>query len=200
MPASTEPDRFTRAIKAVDLANAEDPNREYVDGKALPKELVYSRRMSDQLARFAPDAKESVRLAVHAQHVTRWKIPRVDYPAGRAGYHRWRQDLAKMHAEIMGEILAECGYESETVDEVRVLLRKKGLRTNPDVQLLEDVVCLVFLEHYWSDFRRKHAHDEEKLIGIVKKTWNKMSRRAQDVALTLPLAGDDLALIKRALI
>jgi hypothetical protein len=189
--------RLDEALRRFDEANAEDPNTEMVNGQPLPKELVYGQRMSVRLAGFAPDAPETVKLAARAQHIRRWEVPRDSYPEGRAGYLKWRTDLHKRHAEIAGEIMGEVGYDAGPIDRMQTLLRKRGLKTDPDVQLMEDVICLVFLEHYFHDFAPKH--DEEKLIPIVQKTWKKMSDRAHEAALQLDYAPEDLAVIQKAL-
>jgi hypothetical protein len=189
--------RFDDAIRRFDEANAEDPVHERVDGEQLPKELVYGRRMTEWLNRFARDAPETVKLAARAQHIRRWEIPRNDYPEGRAGYLKWRTDLHKRHADIAADILRDVGYDDDTIGRVRTLLRKRGLKTDPDVQLMEDVICLVFLEHYFHEFAQKH--DEEKLISIVQKTWKKMTEGAHDTALQLDYAPEDLAVIQKAL-
>ena len=188
--------RLDDALRRFDEANAEDPNTQLVNGQPLPKELVYGQRMSARLADFAPDAPETVKLAARAQHIRRWEVPRDTYPEGRAGYLKWRTDLYKRHAEIAGEIMGDVGYDAEPIDRVQTLLRKRGLKTDPDVQLMEDIICLVFLEHCFHDFARKH--DEEKLIPIVQKTWNKMTEQAHEVALQLDYAPDDLAVIQKA--
>jgi hypothetical protein len=188
--------RFDDAIRGFDDANAEDPVLERVEGEDLPKELVYGRRMSRWLERLAPDAPESVKLAARAQHIRRWEVPRDTYPEGRAGYLKWRTDLHKRHADIAATILQDAGYDDETIGRVRTLLRKRGLKTDPDVQLMEDVICLVFLEHYFHDFAQKH--EEEKLISIVQKTWKKMTEKAHKAALQLDYAPEDLAVIQKA--
>jgi hypothetical protein len=188
--------RLDEALRRFDEANAQDPNTELIGGQPMPKELVYGQRMSARLAVFAPDAPETVKLAARAQHIRRWEVPRDTYPEGRAGYLKWRTDLYKRHAEIAGEIMGDVGYDAEPIDRVQTLLRKRGLKTDPDVQLMEDVICLVFLEHYFHDFAQKH--DEEKLIPIVQKTWNKMTEQAHEVALQLDYAPDDLAVIQKA--
>ena len=90
--------RLDDALQRFDEANAEDPNFERVDGAEVPKELIYGQRMSRQLASFAPDAPESVKLAARAQHIRRWEVPRESYPEGRAGYLKWRTDLYKRQA------------------------------------------------------------------------------------------------------
>ena len=189
--------RLDEAFRRFDEANAEDPNREIVNGEPLAKELVYGRRMSERLDAFAPDAPETVKLAARAQHIRRWEVPRDSYPAGRAGYLKWRTDLYKRHGDIAGGIMKDVGYDNQSIERVQTLLRKRGLKTDPDVQLLEDVICLVFLEHYFHDFAKKH--DEAKLIPIVQKTWNKMTGEGHQAALTLDYAPSDLAIIEKAL-
>lgn len=189
--------RLDDAVRRIDEANAEDPNSERVDGKSVPKELIYGRRMSVWLDRLDPEAHETVKLAARAQHIRRWEVPRESYPEGRAGYLRWRTDLHERHGVLAGEIMDDLGYGPEAVERVQTLLRKRGLKTDPDVQLMEDVICLVFLEHYLHDFAKKH--DDDKLVSIVQKTWNKMSLRAQGLALGLDYAPEDLSVIQKAL-
>lgn len=189
-------ERFREAVVCFDRANAEDPNVETVDGASHPKELLYGQRMSDALERFAPDASEVVRLAVRCQHIRRWTVPRDTYPEGRDGYRRWRSDLGRFHAETAGGILREVGYGDATVGRVQALLRKERLKADPEVQLLEDVVCLVFLRHYLAPFAAQH--EDEKVVGILRKTWRKMSERGRAAALDLHLAPELRALVTQA--
>ena len=184
-PDAADAARLREAVVRFDAANAEDPNREDVDGAQQPRELVYAQRMTETLERFAPDASEAVRLAARCQHIRRWTVPRDTYPDGRDGYRRWRTDLARFHADTAGAILRDVGYGDDTVARVGALLRKERLKADPEVQLLEDVACLVFMEHYLPAFAQQH--DAEKLAGILRKTWRKMSARGQAAALKLDL-------------
>ncbi len=190
--------KFARAIERFDTANADDPNPETIDGVDQPKELVYARRMTSTLARFAPHASDVVRLAARSQHIRRWTVPRADFPAGRDGYRRWRTHLYGLHADTASAILRDVGYDESTVSRVASLLRKERLKLDPDMQLLEDVACLVFLEHYLPDFAPKH--DDEKLVGVLRKTWRKMSPAGREAALMLPLTSSLRALVERALV
>jgi hypothetical protein len=184
--------RLESALARFDAVNAEDPR---LDG-GEPSELVYARRMTAWLERLAPDAPEELRLAVRAQHIGRWRLPRERFPGGRAGYKRWRSECALMHADIAGAILEEVGYGPESVQRVRDLLTKKRLAHDPDVQTLEDVACLVFLEHNFVDFARKH--ERHKLVDIVRKTWGKMSERGRAAAAGLALPPHLAAIIADA--
>jgi hypothetical protein len=192
-----EQSRFDRAIAAFDAANARDPNQIIVDGFPKPRELVYSHRMTEWLAHLAPAASEPLQLAARAQHICRWTRPRADYPITRPGYHRWRTDLGRFHAETAGQLMQEAGYEQSTIDRVGSLLRKEHLKTDPEAQTLEDVICLVFLENYFADFASQHPR--EKVIGIVRKTWKKMSDKGHEEALKLPLSPEVAELVSEAL-
>ena len=176
---------YQAAIAAFDHANAEDPNKEIADGREYPKELLYAQRMSEMQERFAPEASEAVRLAVRAQHIQRWKIPRSNYPMDKPGYLLWRTGLYKFHAETAGSIMQKAGYDDEMIARVKTIVSKKGLKVNPETQLMEDVADLVFLEHYMAGFAAQHSeYDEAKWIRIIHRTWLKMSLRAHEFALS----------------
>ena len=177
-------DRYLSATAAIDQANGEDPNIEIFDGKEYPKELLYSKRMVDMQERYAPKASEAVKIAVRAQHIQRWKIPRKDFFMDREGYLQWRVKLYKFHSQTVGRIMRESGYDDQTVERVMTIVSKKGLKVNPETQLMEDVADLVFIEHYMMDFAAKHPeYEEAKWIQIIRKTWQKMSPRAHDFVL-----------------
>ncbi len=176
---------FQAAIAAFDQANAEDPNQEMVESTAHPKELLYAQRMSEMQQRYAPEASEAVRLAVRAQHIQRWKIPRSNYAMDKPGYMLWRTGLYKFHAEKAANLMKQVGYDDEMVDRVKTIVSKKGLKVNPETQLMEDVVDLVFIEYYMLGFAAQHPeYDEAKWIPIIRKTWQKMSPQAREFALS----------------
>ena len=189
--------RLEETLAAFDAANSQDPNIEIVDSKEVAKELIYSQRMTKQLHKFLPDASEALQLAARSQHICRWKIPRSDYPMDRQGYKKWRLDLAVFHGETAGKIMADHGYDEQSIQRVKDLLLKRSLKRDDEVQALEDVICLVFLEFYLDDFATKH--DEAKLIDIIQKTWNKMSEAGHAAALKLPLSNAMLSLVTKAL-
>lgn len=176
---------YQATITAIDHANAQDPHNETADGKEYPKELLYSQRMTEMQERYIPDAAEAVKIAVRAQHIQRWKIPRSNYPMDKQGYLQWRSGLYKFHADTVGEIMREAGYDDVMIARVKKIVSKKGLKINPETQLMEDVVDLVFIEHYLTGFVAQHPeYDEAKWIPIIRKTWQKMSSQAHEFALS----------------
>lgn len=190
-------DTMLRAFQKFDAANGQDPNTEMYMGATYPKEVLYAIRMTEKLNDFAPEASEALRLTARCQHICRWEIPRNSYDMNREGYLKWRRDLKKFHAQKAAEILEDVGYSPETIDEVGFLLQKKALKKNEDTQTLEDVICLVFLEHYFEPFAAEHA--EDKIIDILRKTWRKMSEKGHRTALRLPLSEKSLRLISKAI-
>ena len=190
-------DRYTFALARIDAAHAEDPVTVAEAGQAVPHELQYAQRMTRWLDRLEPSASEALRLAVRCQHLQRWMISRSQYPMTRAGYHRWRTDLGRFHADRAAEILRDAGYEDAIVRRVQSLVRKEGLKTDPETQTLEDVACLVFLEDEFGEFAARH--EEAKVVNILVRTWGKMSERGRAAALALDLPAPQRALVEKAL-
>jgi hypothetical protein len=188
---------FQNASAWIDAENAQDPNIEIYQSNSFPKELLYSNRMYERLMDFYPKASEEVQIASKAQHICRWKMPRESYPMDRVGYLKWREDLKKFHAQTTAGILEKAGYSQEFIDRVSFLIEKKLLKKDSETQLLEDVICLVFLEYYFDAFVQKH--DREKMKNIILKTWNKMSEAGHQEALKINFSDANLQLIKEAL-
>lgn len=169
---------LTDVIAAIDAANAADPNQ--TNGR--PDALEYGERMTEELARLFPDASDVLQLAARGQHIERWVLKRSDYPEGRTGYLTWRRDLAKHHAERVSAMMLAAGYTQEDAAQAAKLLRKEGLKRDPEVQALEDVICFVFLKWYFAPFAAKHPQD--KVQDIVVKTARKMSEDGRARVLT----------------
>ena len=188
--------QFDQAIAAFDEYNSNDLNQEEFNGNSFPKELIYAQRMTKKLNDIKPDATEDLLLAARSQHIGRWEIPRSSYAMDRNGYLKWRGQLKVHHSKIAERILTECGYDSEMIDKVKSLLMKKQLLPGSDSQLLEDIICLVFIEFYLSDFAAKY--EDDKVIDIIMKTMKKMSPEAIQKATQLPVNKSVLAFLGRA--
>lgn len=193
-------------LSAIDNINKADTNITLVDGVEHPKELLYGQRMSQCLAKHWDGASELLQIAVRAQHIKRWHLKRTEFEQGKAGYYQWRIALGKFHGELAASIMLENGYSAEQAEQTAIIIRKDLVRQgkakiNDDSQTLEDVACLVFLEHYFDEFSAKYlaADNEAKIIRIVKLTWKKMSERGHEIALTLPLPDHLSVIVGKAL-
>ena len=189
--------KLAQAFAAIDAANAADPNTITYNGEEQPKELCHSHLATEWLDRLAPDATEAQQLAARAHHLRRWEIPRDSYPKDRAGYLRWRTELGRFHAEETAKLLADAGYDAETIERVKAIIRKRNLKGDTEVQTHEDVLCLVFLSTQLDMLAADLETD--KLIEVLAKSLNKMSEEGRQQALRLSLNNAQRGILARAL-
>jgi hypothetical protein len=185
--------RFDAALRHFDAENARDPNRD----NGQPRELLYAQRLTDWVLRLCPEASEELRLAARCQHICRWEIPRGSYPMTRPGYLKWRADLKKFHAQKAGEILRAAGYDESVIRRVQDLNLKNNFPNDPEGRVLEDALCLVFLQFQFSSLAAKT--DEDKTVNALQKSWRKMTDAARAEALKLEFGPCEKALLQRAL-
>src|SRR6266536_4540071 len=196
-PRLSDTMRFEAARRRFDAANSLDPNLEIVEGMARPRELVYAKRLTHWVLKLCPDASVELRLAARCQHLCRWMVARSSYPMTRPGYLKRREDLKKFHAEKAGEILRAVGYSEETVAKVQTLNLKKNFPQDPDSRVLEDALCLVFLEFQFAELAAKTSDD--KMINALQKSWKKMTPAARENAMKLNFGSREKSLLERAL-
>jgi ketosteroid isomerase-like protein len=181
-------DRLRAALAAIDDANAADPTIVTARDRTGAKEIIHADLVTEWVVRLKPDAGDALLLAARGHHFRRWTVPRTSYPAGRAGYLRWRKDLHAQHANELGVVLAGAGYDEATIAAVQAIVRKDGLARaaeNDDVQVLEDALCLVFLETQLVETAAKL--DPAKLPGVITKTAHKMSAAGRALIAEVPL-------------
>ena len=188
--------QFKNALEEFDRYNSKDPNKEDVNGQLVPKELLYAHRMTDRLLIYFPDAPAHLQLAARGQHIGRWEIGRSQFSMDKKGYFQWRNKLKDHHAAVAEPILKSCGFDADSIKKIKSLILKKDMAGNPDMQVLEDVICLVFLEYYCEEFAAKHS--KEKVIDILRKTIKKMSANAIRSLPAIPLTDTLNAMINEA--
>ena len=186
-------EKFTAAIRRFDKENSRDPNQE----NGRPRELLYAERLTDWVLKLCPSASEALRLAARCQHICRWESPRENYPMTRPGYLKWRADLKKFHAEKSGAILHEVGFDEDTIHRVQDLNLKKNFPADAECCVLEDALCLVFLEFQFAALAAKS--DDEKMVNAVRKSWGKMTEAGRAEALKLNYGEREKNLIAQAL-
>ncbi len=167
-------------------------------GGKRPKELVHAEMLTEWVRQLSPESGEPLLLAARAHHIRRWMMPRSSYPAGRSGYLRWRRDLHRFHADETGRILESVGYDAETITRVQQIVRKERLTLDPEVQALEDGLCLVFLQLQLDELTDR-VGDNDKMLDVLRKSWRKMSPKGREFALALELSEEGQELVRQAL-
>ncbi len=189
--------RFPAAIALFDQHNAADPNVERAEGRDWPRELFFAHKLSDWVEKLCPGASEELHLAARCQHLCRWEIPRSAFPMTRAGYLQWRTKLKSFHAEKSGQLLRAAGYPEDLIIRVQNLNLKKNFPKDADSRVLEDALCLVFLQYQFAELARKT--DEDKMINALRKSWAKMTPAAHEIALAMSFGEHEMKLINAAL-
>ena len=190
-------ERTEKAFELLDAYNKQDPNFIIWDGIEYPAEYFYALQLYGWVKKLEPRAGEDLLLASRCQHIGRWKIPRIQYASGKAGYYKWRNDLATFHADTAGRLLLEAGYCDQEINAVQHILLKENLRKDEVVQTMENALCLVFLQFQYEDFITKH--DDQMVIRILKKTWSKMTGPGKEAALSLNFGEKGKELLMKAL-
>ena len=192
----TSSPRLDQAYSAFDAVNRTDPNIFNWQGEDWPRELFLATKLTEWVQKLAPNASEPLQLAARCQHIGRWQIPRREYPEGRIGYLTWRKALAQHHADMAARMLSELAYDAPTIERVKAIVLKRGIKQDADVQVMENALCLVFLQYQFEAFR---LENEEKIVGIVQKSLLKMDDAGRQQALTLDYSPAGLAVINEAL-
>lgn len=188
--------KLETALTAIDRYNRQDPVIFNWNGESWPQEYYLSLRVYEWVKRLAPGAGEELLLAARAHHIGRWEIPRDQYPDGKVGYLNWRKHLAEFHAGKAEDIMKEAGYSLRERERVKELIMKKQLKKDQEVQLLENALCLVFLQYQYEEFRQKHPR--EKVVHILRKSLRKMDEQGREEALKLDYSEQGLACIREA--
>lgn len=189
--------KLEQAFRRFDAYNQQDPYKIIWDGEEYPSEVFYALKLYDSIKRLEQMPSEALVLASRCQHIGRWEIERKTYPEGRVGYLKWRSDLSKFHAKKAKEILESLHYNEDIVNRVNDIVLKKRLKTDPEIQTMENALCLVFLEFQYDDLIEKLS--EEKMINILHKTWAKMSDPGKQIALSLKYSKKGALLLDKSL-
>ena len=174
-----------KILARIDEANARDPRMQTVEGRAYPRELIFSRRVFEWINRLDPSASDAVRLAARSHTLQRWEVPRTDYGPDTASYHLWRGATANHSAKAATQILKQTDCSDETISKVSQLIKRELLPPDPEAQLLEDADCLAFLDIKLGEYLEQW--EGVKLRRILQGTWRKMSAPARQMAMDLPL-------------
>jgi hypothetical protein len=105
--------------------------------------------------------------------------------------------LKEFHAQTAGKILREAGYTAEIIQQVQDLNLKKNFPRDPESRVLEDALCLVFLQFQFAELAERM--DDDKMVNAVQKSWKKMTSLAHQHAAALPFGPKEKALVLRAL-
>ena len=189
--------KLTQAFELFDTYNQQDPTSFIWEGTSYPQEYFMALKLHEWVEKLTPEASEPLLLASRSQHIGRWTVARNSYPEGKVGYLTWRKDLGKFHAKTAGELMAQVGYDAETIERTQQIILKQRIKQDAEVQTIENALCLVFLEYQYEAFHPKHEAD--KVVDILKKSLLKMDAHGHSFALKLSFSEKGLSYVQEAL-
>lgn len=173
--------RIAVAIERFSNIGSLDPRLVVWEGREAPRQLVESTCLTHFIGTLETHPSEALRLAAHCQHLRRFAFPRRGFPEGRVGYLAWRKEAARRSSEQAADILRSVGIPEPIIDHVKAIVTKRERQLYPDVQTMEDALCLTFFRLDASEFALKH--DAAAVARILTRTWQKMSERGKSIAL-----------------
>ncbi len=189
-------ERLAQTLLRFDQYNGTDPNLFTWQGETCPQELFLAQKLHEWVLKLAPEASPPLLLASRCQHIGRWEIARKSYPDGRVGYLTWRKALARHHASVAQGIMRELGHDEALIERVTSIVMKQGIKQDADVQTMENALCLVFLQYQYEAFHPAHP---DKIVGILRKSLQKMDAAGHKWALTLPYSAAGMGYLEQAL-
>jgi len=189
--------KIDQAFELFDKYNEQDPFIFKWKGKNYPQEYFLAKQLHKWVLTLDPGASEELQLASRCQHIGRWEISRKRYPEGRKGYLTWRRQLAVLHADTAAGILKQVEYDEGLISRVRQIILKQKIKTDQDVQTMENALCLVFLQFQYEDFFNRYS--SEKIVGILRKSLLKMDDEGRRQALSLSYSPTGRQYIEEAL-
>jgi hypothetical protein len=188
---------ITAAFAAFDAYNQQDPNRITFQEKSYPQEYFLAQKLHEWVLTLNPQASLELLLTSRCQHIGRWETPRQYFPEGREGYLNWRKEQANFHVDKSLAILRKVGFDETVCYRVKQIILKQKIKADAEVQIMENALCLVFLQYQFEDFL--NTQPAEKMIGILRKSLLKMDKHGHEYALKLPFSQKAKALVDRAL-
>ncbi len=182
-------------FEKIDSLHALDPVKESAGEYEVSRESLYCERMVKKLYKIIQQPGIHLELAARCHHLCRWEVNRKDFPEGRSGYYLWRNEVYKHQATIAERLMDEEKITGEVKEKVLRIIKKEGIKTDHDVQLVEDIACIVFIENYLDEFSEKY--DEAKLVNIIRKTLNKMSEQGHRWLLNAVIPDKIVQLLKK---
>lgn len=178
--------RIGHVLAAFEEIGRKDPRLVVIDGTTYPRQLGEAKLLVHFIAQMVDPISDALFLACHCQHLGRFESPRSEFPQDNAGYKAWRTEASRRSSERSANLMKEFGFEASIIERVSKIVSKQGRATNPEVQIMEDALCLTFLILDAEDFVLRHT--EEEMTRILKRTWMKMSETGHRTALSTPLA------------
>ncbi len=172
--------------------------REIVARSTVPEDPVHSRNTLAWLLKLKPDADNALQIAALGHDIeralTERKILRTDF----ANYDKFKVAHARNSAEILKEIMLECGVQDHIIKEVYHLVCSHETGGGQRADLIRDADSISFFEVNLPLYFKRNTFEETKRRCIWG--YKRLSAKVKPLVLTISYCNRELAaLVKRVI-
>jgi hypothetical protein len=162
-----------------------------ISRSGVAEDPVHSKNTLKWLLKLKPDADEALQIAALGHDIERAveqrKVRREDFP----DYDRFKAAHATNSAEILKEIMLECGVEDETlIQEVYDLVWRHEVGGDPRCDLLKDADGISFFEVNLPFYYQRNGPEETK--RRCRWGYRRLSEKAKKIAANLTFENEQL--------
>ena len=176
-------DRVRKSIEAI------------VSRSSVPEDPVHSKNTLNWLLKLKPDADEALQIAALGHDIERAidqrKVRRKDFEH----YDQFKAAHARNSAEILKEVMLDCGVDKTLVEQVYELVRRHEVGGDERSNLLKDVDSISYFEVNLSHYYNRHGWDETKRRCLWG--YKRLSDKMKILAAELTFENDELRALMR---
>ncbi len=161
-----------------------------IAGSPVPEDPRHSKNTLEWLLRLEPDADEALKLAALGHDIERAmekrKVRRVDFE----DFDEFKAAHAGNSADILGEVMADCGVEEDMVEEVCRLVRLHEVGGDHRTDLLKDADGISYFDVNLPLYFERNGWDETKRRSVWG--FRRLSERGKKIAAGLNYEDEEL--------
>ncbi len=179
-------DRVKKSIEAI------------ISRSGVPEDPVHSKNTLEWLLKLKPDADEALQIAALGHDIERAieqrKVRREDFEQ----YDRFKAAHAHNSAEILKEIMLDCGVVETLIEQVYNLVRRHEVGGDERSDLLKDADSISYFDVNLPHYYNRHGWEETKRRCLWG--YKRLSGRMRTLAAKLAFENDELRALMRVTI
>ena len=167
-------------------------------GSLVPEDPGHAENTLEWLLKLKPNADEALQIAALGHDIERSLDDRKVKQADFADYETFKAAHARNSAEILSEIMEDCGVPQDLASEVYWLVCRHETGGAPRADLIKDADSISFFEVNLPLYYNRHSRKE--VLQRCVWGYRRLSERMQQVAQTFSYDNAELdALLKEAI-
>ena len=157
---------------------------------SVPEDPVHSQNTLNWLLKLKPDAEEALQIAALGHDIERAieqrKVRREDFEH----YDQFKAAHARNSAEILKEVMLDCGVDKTLMEQVYELVRRHEVGGDERSDLLKDADSLSYFEVNLRHYYNRHGWDETQ--RRCRWGYKRLSEKGKTLVAELTFENDEL--------